>query len=95
MEKEQELCKKKISLFDFRRRLIAGQKLIKMEPITNKYLEPIVYVELPDYKIEFPEIRAKNIVIDANSRTSPHWPRVKYRVRKPTRMEYKSMIEKR
>ena len=77
MEKEQELCKKKISIFDFRRRLLAGQKLIKLEMINAKYLEPIVYVELPDLKIEFPEIRAKHIVIDKSSLSSPEWPRAK------------------
>ena len=77
MEKEQELCKKTISIFDFRRRLLAGQKLIKLEMINAKYLEPIVYVELPDLKIEFPEIRAKHIVIDKSSLSSPEWPRAK------------------
>jgi hypothetical protein len=77
MEKEEQLCQKKISLFDFRRRLISGQKLIKLEELSNKHVEPIVYIELPDYKIEFPEIKAKKIILDASPKKSDSWPRVK------------------
>lgn len=94
MEKEQELCKKKISLFDFRRRLMAGQNLIKLETVDNKYLEPIVYVELPDYNIEFPEIKAKEIVIDKTHGSSTAWPRVKQLLNQTFHIEDLSAEEK-
>ena len=62
--------------------------------INDKYLEPIVYVELPDLKIEFPEIRAKHIVIDKSSLNSPDWPEAKSILDKTFNHEDLSLDEK-
>ena len=62
IEKEILLTSKKIPIFDFRRKMISGRQLIRLGCLDDRF-EPILYIELSDCKFEFPEIRAKKIIL--------------------------------
>lgn len=62
IEKEIHLSSKKISIFDFRRKMLSGRQLIKLTSIKDRY-EPVLYIELSDLKLEFPEVQAKKIIL--------------------------------
>ncbi|CAG5107018.1 Oidioi.mRNA.OKI2018_I69.chr1.g3105.t1.cds [Oikopleura dioica] len=72
IEREHELSSAKIPLFDFKRRLLKGESLFRLEKLHEKYPEPIIYIELPYHCIQFPEIAISSPA--SNPKESPDWP---------------------
>ena len=42
--------------------MLSGRQLIKLTTIKDRY-EPVLYIELSDLKLEFPEVQAKKIIL--------------------------------